>query len=64
MLQIASRLDSLGRGVLLLNVSIDEGSDLLGELVDLVLLLGDSELGEELIEHLDRLLVLCHDVDC
>lgn len=48
----------LGRGILLLDVSVDEDSDLLGDTVDLVLLLGDVELGQELVEHLDRLLVL------
>lgn len=50
--------DSLGRGILLLNVTVDEDGDLLGDTVDLILGLGDVQLGQELFEHLQRLLVL------
>lgn len=52
--------NSLGGSILLLNVSVDEDGNLLGELVDLVLLLGDGQLSQKLIEHLDALLVLRH----
>jgi hypothetical protein len=50
--------DSLGRGILLLNVAVDEDGDLLRDTVDLILGLGDVQLGQELFEHLQRLLVL------
>ena len=56
----------LGGCILLLNVTVDEGGNFLRDTVDLVLLLGNVELGKELVEHLDRLFVLRfrHVVDC
>jgi hypothetical protein len=50
--------DSLGGGILLLNVAVDEDGNLLRDTVDLILGLGDVQLGQELLEHLQRLLVL------
>jgi hypothetical protein len=48
----------LGGSVSLLNVTVDEGGDSLSSRVDLVLLLGDGQLAQELLEGLDSLRVL------
>jgi hypothetical protein len=51
-------LHVLGGGIGLLNVAVDEGGDGAGSSVDLVLLLGDGQLAEKLLEGLEGLGVL------
>jgi len=53
-----ARVFSPSRGILLFNVTVDESGNLLGRCVDLILLLGDGQLLEKLLQDLDGLLVL------
>lgn len=48
----------LGRGVLGLDIAVDEHGEIVCRSVDLVLVLGDVELSHQLIQHLDGALVL------
>jgi hypothetical protein len=48
----------LGRGISLLDVTVDEGGDRGSGRVDLILSLGDGELAEKLLKDLDGLGVL------
>lgn len=50
--------DLLGRGIVGLDIAVDEDGQVVGGGVDLVLLLGDVQLSHQLVEHLDGALVL------
>jgi hypothetical protein len=52
----------LGRGISLLNVTVDEGGNGSSRRVDLVLCLGDGELGEKLLKNLDGLVYMSANV--
>ena len=48
----------LGRGIVGLDIAIDEDGQVVGGRVDLVLLLADVQLSHQLVKHLDGALVL------
>lgn len=50
--------NSLGRGIVGLDVAVDEDGEVVGGSVDLILLAGDVQLGHQVIEDLDGALVL------
>ena len=58
----AELLDGHSRGGMLLDVAVDEGSDLLGEALRLVTWLADGQLAHQLLQHLRALLVLLLDL--
>lgn len=58
---VSQRLNVLSGGISLLDVTVDKGGNGCGRGVDLVLSLGDSELGEKLLKNLYGLRVLALD---